>query len=575
MLDNDNETMRKKTKRPAAPQKSINFADSISQTSAPSMQAPEYNLTSGSESEQENKSFDTQGSITFYVNGFLPERDYLGNESREEAEKQDSEGNGETMHEDQSQIKGGEGYWGNIDDQLEERFTGKEPNADSTFYFDGSAGPLSSAKDRMEYGEAAGQMIIRQLQAGSFAVDENGCIPDDINIVGHSMGGAYAAGLARTLLAHNQDQGKQVFNVRAVYYFAPHQPADIEHPSEIRGVQYSHKNDVVSSDGSNASSGWGIIPKGSGSYLAPIQGIHEFMVHDVPGLDQSLLGDRGGHNVTDHDYTLTKYKPGRDGYIAPNADTDYDTENYNHQEVSQEGYEGRSINIPKIIDKVEGLPQDIRNKISELQEWVRQNVSSANSIFKEKVGQGADWLDEKREDGKEWVDEKINEADEWVDDKVDKGDDFIDDKIKEGSDWLNKKTGGILSGEIGKLSDWVKGKKDTQVDKVRNKENEIVDTAQSKVNEANLWLESKTSDLENWITEKSDSLESWVNGQVEKISSWAKSQISKGEKYVEKTMKSVQRKLKSLIKKIQRKIEAMRKRVAKVIGIIKETDAWA
>ncbi len=567
--------MQKEIKKAAIPQQSINFADSLSQTDAPSMQAPEYSLTSGTEGTSESAAFDTQGSITFYVNGFLPERDYLGNTERGDAASKDEEKNGETMHEEQSCIQGCGGYWGEMDDKLEERFTGKEPNADSTFYFDGSAGPLSSAKDRMNYGEDAGAMIIRQLKAGNFAVDENGCMPDDINIVGHSMGGAYAAGLAKTLLEHNESEGKQVFNVRAVYYFAPHQPADIEHPSQVRGIQYSHKNDVVSSDGSNASSAWGIIPKGSGSYLAPIQGIHEFMVHDVPGLDQSLLGDRGGHNVTDHDYTLDRYKPGREGYIAPNSDTDYDSENYSSQVVSQEGYEDRSINIPKIIDKVEGLPQDVRDKIAEVNEWVKQNVSSANSLFKEKIGQGADWLDEKREDGKEWVDDKINEADEWIDDKVDKGDDFIDDKINEGTDWLNNKTGGLLGGEIGKLSDWVKGRKNTQVDKVRNKENKIVENAQSKVEEANAWLESKTEDLSSYITEKSNDLEAWVNGQVDKISSWAKNQISKGEKYVEKTMKSVQRKLKALIKKIQRKIEAMRKRVVKIIAIIKETDAWA
>ena len=392
--------MNKKFRKPSVQRQSINFADSLKGTETPSKQPPQYNLTSGAENESENKTFDSQGNITFYVNGFLPQRDYLGNQSRQDAQENDAEGNGEIMYEDQSEIKGGEGYWGAIDDKLEERFTGKEPNADSTFYFDGSAGPLSSAKDRMEYGEAAGHMIIRQLQDGSFNLDDNGCIPDDINIVGHSMGGAYAAGLAKTLLTHNEEQGKTVFNVRAVYYFAPHQPADIEHPSQVRGVQYSHKNDVVSSEGSNASSLWGLIPKASGSYLAPISGIHEFMVHDTPGLDQSLLGDRGGHNATLHEYTLDRYKPGRDGYIAPNSDSDYDSENYKHQEVSQEGYEGRAVNIPKIIDKVESLPTDIKNKIAELQDWANRNVSNASNLFRNKVGDGVDWLNEKREDGK-------------------------------------------------------------------------------------------------------------------------------------------------------------------------------
>ena len=566
---------RKKQLRPQQDKKSINFADSLASTAAPSKQPPEYSMTTAEPAAEQKTPHESNGSITFYCNGFLPGRDYLGNETRDQAAQNDSEGNGETMHKDDTSIQGGENYWGSIDEQLEERFTGKEPNADSTFYFDGSAGPLSSAKDRMEYGESAGHMIIRQVQGGEFNLDENGCLPDTINVVGHSMGAAYAAGLAKTLLQHNEDQGKTVFNVRAVYYFAPHQPGDIEHPSSIRGVQYSHKNDAITSqaDSDDMSALWGLIPKAAGSNLAPINGIHEFMVHDVPGLDQSVIGDRGGHNIEDHEYTLDLYKPGRDGYIAPNSDSDYDE--YKNQTVSQDGYEKQGVDLPKLLDKLESLPSDVRAKISELEGWMSQNVNNANSIFKEKVGQGQEWLDEKREDGKEWIDEKINEGDEWIDEKVGKGNDKIDEEIDKATDWLNQKSGGLLGGEIGKLSDWVRGKKDKAVDKVNNKEDDLVEGAQSKVNEANLWLESKTSDLANWVTEKSDGIAAYVNEEVAEIAAWATEQVNKGEKAAIRMMKSLQRKLKSLIKRIQRKIEAIRKRIIKVIGIIKETEAWA
>jgi len=565
---------KKKVRRPQTTDQSINFADSLQEPMAqPSLAAPAYDqsLTSASE-EQSQQPYDTGGSITFYVNGFLPERDYLGNDVREQNAEQDAQGNGETMHHEDTSIQGGENYWGSIDEKLEERFTGKEPNADSTFYFDGSAGPLSSARDRMEYGEAAAQMIIRQVESGAFQLDENGVIPDTINVVGHSMGAAYAAGLTKGLLDYNKEQGKTVFDVRAVYYFAPHQPLDIEHPSEVRGVQYSHKNDAVTSTGDSLGSLWGLIPKGSGSTLAPINGIHEYMVHDVPGLDDSLLGDRGGHNITDHEYTLDKYKPGRDGYVAPNGDTSYDS--YNRPTVSNEGYEERNVHLPHLIDKLEDLPSDIRKKINELQEWLSGNVSSANSIFKEKVSQGREWLDDKREDGKDWVDDKIDAGDEWLDDKIDKGNEKIDNGIDEATDWLKSKSGGLLNGEIGKLSDWVRGRKNKGVNKVKDKENEGVDYAKGQVNKANDWLAGKTGDLESWVTDKSNSLETWVNSEVEKIASWATDQVNKGEKYAKKMVKQLQRKIKALIKKIIARIEKIKKRVNKVIVIIKEAEAW-
>jgi len=565
---------KKKLNTPQTQNKSINFADSLQQpTSQPSVAAPEYGkaLTTAND-QQEQQPYNTGGSITFYCNGFLPERDYLGNEQRSENAEKDAQGNGEQMHQENAGIQGAGDYWGSIDEQLEERFTGKEPNADSTFYFDGSAGPLSSARDRMEYGEQAAQMIIRQVQAGDFQLNEQGVLPDTINVVGHSMGAAYAAGLTKGLLEYNKEQGKTVFDVRATYYFAPHQPLDIEHPSEVRGVQYSHKNDAVTSGGDSAGSLWGLIPKGAGSTLAPIGGIHEYMVHDVPGLDQSLLGDRGGHNIGDHEYTLSKYQPGRDGYIAPNADSSYDE--YNRPTVSQEGYEGRDVNLPQIIDKLEDLPSDIRQKIDELKEWLNGNVSNANSVFKEKVSEGREWLDEKREDGKEWVDEKINEGDEWLDDKIDKGNEKLDEGIDSATDWLKDKSGGLLNGELGALSDWVRGKKNKGVNKVKDKENEGVDYAKGQVNKANEWLSDKTGDLETYVTDKSTELETYVNAQVSKISEWAHTQVNKGEKAAQKMVKQLERKLRTLIKKIIARIEKIKKRVNKVIIIIKEAEAW-
>ena len=560
---------KEKVRRPQL-QKSkpnVNFADSLQKPmDTKGVAAPDYSKTlTSANDEQEKQPYNTGGSITFYVNGFLLERDLLGNKDRKNKAENDPEGNGEQMHEENSGVRKAEDYWGSMDEKLEERFTGKEPNADSTFYFDGSAGPLSSAKDRMGYGENAARIIISQVESGAFELNENGVLPDTINVVGHSMGGAYAAGLTKGLLDYNKEQGKTVFDVRATYYFAPHQPLDIEHPSEIRGVQYSHNHDTVTSSGP--------LPKVTGSNLAPIKGIHEYMVHDVPGLSKNLIwGDRGGHNLEDHEYSLSKYKPGRDGYLAPNADADYDE--YNRPTVSQEGYEPLKIDIPKGLDKLESLPSDVRQKIDELKQWLNENISGANSIFKDKVSEGREWLDEKRGDGKEWIDEKIDQGDEWLDDKVDKGNEKIDGGIDKATDWLKSKSGGLLNGELGSLSDWVKGKKDKGVNKVRNKEDQGVDFTKAQINKANEWLGGKTGDLESWVTEKSNDLEAYVNNEVGKISAWSKEQVNKGEKAAKRMVKQLERKIRALIKKIIARIEKIKKRVEKILVIIREAEAW-
>lgn len=577
----------KKHKKPVETTKSINFADSLaSELPTPGIQAPDYQSANKSNSTSKTAAtsdtpkkgaFQTEGSITFYCNGFLLERDILGNNQRKRQADQDADGNGEVMHEESSTIKKGETYWSGMENKLEERFTGKEPNADSTFYFDGSAGPLSSAKDRMTYGQDAAKIIIKQVESGQFALDDNGVIPAVINVVGHSMGAAYAAGLANGLLAYNDEKGKKIFNVKAVYYFAPHQPMDIEHPSQVRGVQYSHKRDTVSSDGNSSDplALWGALPNATGSKLGPINGIHEYMVHDTPGLSQSLLGDRGGHSMIDHEYTLDKYKEGREGYVAPNADTDYDSENYRHQAIDNSAYERRDVHLPQLIDKLQSLPSDIRTKIDDIKNWINDNVNDANSTFKEKVFSGKDWLDDKRERGKDWVDEKIDDGSEWLDDKISKGDEKVDREIVKATGWLKKKSGGLLNGGIEDLSDWVRGKKDDGVDWTKAKKDKGADYAQDNVEMANDWLKDKSGDAVNWVTEMSDSLNVWANDEVTKIADWAKNQLSKGERHAKKVAKRLRRKLEALIKKIQRRIQKIKDRATKIITIIKEAKQWS
>lgn len=579
---------KKHLKRAIDAKKSVNFADSLSakqdgaaSQSAQSIGAAHQNnkaqakSTTGAGNESKGP-YETNGSITFYCNGFFPTRDFLGNEDREKTAEGDENQNGETMHEEASGIKGGAGYWGDLPDKMEERFTGKEPNADSTFYFDGSAGPLSSAGDRMKYGLDAAQRVIAQVESGQFQLNDQGVLPDKINIVGHSMGGAYAAGLAKGLLAYNESKGKKVFDVRAVYYMAPHQPMDIEHPSEVRGVQYSHKKDIVSSDGNAGIEGlYGAIPKASGSIIGPIGGIHEYMVHDTPGLDQSVLGDRGGHSVEHHDYIFDKYKEDRDGYVAPNADTKYDGENYSHKVQSNEGYERRGFHLPNMLDELENLPDNLRKKVDDAKRWIDEHVSSSHAIFKEKVGEGKAWLDEKRTQGKEAIDKGIDGVSGKVDDGLDKVSGKVDDKI-DGiiKDVSKKDKSGILGSLLGIGGDFLKSKKNEGVDWARGKKNEGVDFAKDKVDQANEWLAEKTNDLSDWVNQKSDALAGWINNQTAKISAWAKKQISRGEKYAKKMVKKLKRKLKSLVKRVMARIAKIKERAMKVGTIIKEARAF-
>lgn len=339
-----------------------------------SLQAPNYNLGNTGEhtkakagTEKENEKEKSTGeTLTFYCHGFIPDRDAFGNKNRSE--------NGERL-EDEDYNE----YWKQIDDKFEERFTGMAPVSANTYYMDGSAGALSSAEDRYRYGLAAAQLVYQRYKANELSVvqDDNGCITNTINIVGHSMGGAYAAGLARGLLNINEKQGKKVFDVRAVYYLAPHQPMHFTHPSEIRGVQYSHEEDRVSSKG--------FIPWGSGSKLGPINGISEYKVHDVPGYNTDMFGDnsqRGGHNVDLHEYIFDDgmYERGQEGHVSANSDSDYD--NYKDEGPSPEKPKDRFFQLPKILDFPRTASEWTGKKLRQLGRGVKKLGRKAKKTLK-------------------------------------------------------------------------------------------------------------------------------------------------------------------------------------------------
>jgi hypothetical protein len=66
---------------------------------------------------------------------------------------------------------------------------------------------------------------------------------ETLKLVGHSMGGAIAAGIAAVIARHPVYSRR----VEVVLYLAPHQPQDFVHPPAITGYQSSSAEDLVAS----------------------------------------------------------------------------------------------------------------------------------------------------------------------------------------------------------------------------------------------------------------------------------------------------------------------------------------
>jgi len=134
----------------------------------------------------------------------------------------------------------------------------------------------------------AARVLDENIKRGKVVLQKNdaGEIIETITIVGHSHGGAYSAGMAAELI-------RLGYKVDVVYYVAPHQPTDIEHPSGPIGVQYSHPNDRISSTPPK------YLPVGKTTF-GPINGITEFISWQNPDWNFDIYGpgnERGGHHV--------------------------------------------------------------------------------------------------------------------------------------------------------------------------------------------------------------------------------------------------------------------------------------
>ena len=209
------------------------------------------------------------------------------------------------------------------------------------YYLSGSAEWTSQAAQRAEDGKAKAIAFHNMVQAGLIKIEEG----ETIKIVSHSHGGAHSTGFAKQLMSYKDANGNPLYNIEVMYYITPHQPTQMTHPDGVRGVQYSHPNDAISS----ADPDW--LPNG-GSDFGRINNITEFIGNDImepscdPGLEPNpfridvpgsdcpplkqgqvrstgAAGNRGGHNVQDNDFIfdIPRLDPGGVRYRKDNPFT--------------------------------------------------------------------------------------------------------------------------------------------------------------------------------------------------------------------------------------------------------------
>ena len=125
--------------------------------------------------------------------------------------------------------------WKGIDDLYKETY-----NDENSLYIDGSMGVCYSASVRYNRGIESGAELLQKLRSGEYELTEG----ETIKIVGYSMGGAYAAGMAYALM---QDP-EYAHLLQFVDYLAPNQPKGFSHPNGVLGRQFVSSRDWIASN---------------------------------------------------------------------------------------------------------------------------------------------------------------------------------------------------------------------------------------------------------------------------------------------------------------------------------------
>ncbi len=254
---------------------------------------------------------DLGGNLVIFVNGLMLDQ-WKGQDNREEIPSVPGVGAGGTMPNPNyapyptNEVSTGDfpqylgkdfTYWGEVDKEFMTRFN--DPN---NIYVSGSNQASSEAKTRYEAGIKSGMEIVQMIMCGQITLADD----ETIKIVGHSQGGAHAAGIAYAL-NWAYEEGMINNPIEQISYLAPHQPTEFETPEGIYATQYSRKSDKISSTG--------VIP-GTGisghSWFGKIKNLLAEQFIQLKDMED----ERGGHNVGTFK-EIFKIKKGEAGYVNP------------------------------------------------------------------------------------------------------------------------------------------------------------------------------------------------------------------------------------------------------------------
>ena len=174
------------------------------------------------------------GELFIFVNGFYP-MEYFGHYAYHTQRNSSSPYSPVPIYNPDRSFKNTDSYgWANID-----KLYMKQYDDMNSLYVNGSFDLTSSASTRYNRGIESGKELLRKLRSGEYSLEEE----ETIKIVGYSMGGAYAVGMAHTIMQDSEYANLLQF----VDYLAPYQPIDFEHPKGVLGRQFVSSKDWIAS----------------------------------------------------------------------------------------------------------------------------------------------------------------------------------------------------------------------------------------------------------------------------------------------------------------------------------------
>ena len=175
------------------------------------------------------------GGLFIFVNGFFP-MEYLGHYAYHTQRNSSSPYHPVPIYNPNRNYRRIDFYgWGNVDKLYMNQY-----NDNHSLYVNGSFDLTSSASGRYNRGVESGEELLSKLRSGELELSKQ----ETIKIVGYSMGGAYAAGIAYALMHDSEYSNRLQF----VDYLAPFQPTDFKHPKGVLGRQFVSNRDKIAAN---------------------------------------------------------------------------------------------------------------------------------------------------------------------------------------------------------------------------------------------------------------------------------------------------------------------------------------